>query len=557
MQGNENNACPTLEMKAEREKKSPEIDSPEDEGFFGRLRRRFREAWAPTWKLLTTDVWDVEAAALPYIKRKLVRTTRIFTMVGKGFKQDECGLHASSLTYMTLLSFVPVLALAVSVVKGMSDTEVLRQNSKNFIRSLVADVQLKSEDIVPDDVTNGVPATAVEDMTADNGDAPATANHTTVVNALEDGADPAIEEEDEDAQPGGLTIERIEEMIDSGFDKVEELNFGALGGIGLIFLFWSVIAVLGNIEEAFNKVWGVTKGRTLARKFTDYLSVLIVVPVLIMAASSLPVLKVIQENLNRFDDVLKISQTAGWPVFESLWVLFTTTIAFAFILIFTPNTKVKVKSGIIGGFVCAIGFGLWLKICVALQVGVAKYSTLFGSFAIVPIVLSWVFVSWEILLFSTEVSYAFQNVDIYSKDMGWRNANQKGRFMLAVAIMREAARSIAQGDGLIRLGDFGRRHGLSPRLVRNVVSDLQAGGVLVETAGDSDVVAVRVDIDSYTVGDVVRTLLELGVSPVSLGVTHLSTSSVAGEEIERAIAGGMATKIKDLPDNEARVEADG
>ncbi len=237
MQGNENNACPTLEMKAEREKKSPEIDSPEDEGFFGRLRRRFREAWAPTWKLLTTDVWDVEAAALPYIKRKLVRTTRIFTMVGKGFKQDECGLRASSLTYMTLLSFVPVLALAVSVVKGMSDTEVLRQNSKNFIRSLVADVQLKSEDIVPDDVTNGVPVTAVEDMTADNGDAPATANHTTVVNALEDGAAPAIEEEDEDAPPGGLTIERIEEMIDSGFDKVEELNFGALGGIGLIFLF--------------------------------------------------------------------------------------------------------------------------------------------------------------------------------------------------------------------------------------------------------------------------------------------------------------------------------
>ena len=83
-------------MKAEREKKSPEIDSPEDEGFFGRLKRRFRGAWAPTWKLLTTDVWDVEAAALPYIKRKLVRTTRIFTMVGKGFKQDECEIGRAS-----------------------------------------------------------------------------------------------------------------------------------------------------------------------------------------------------------------------------------------------------------------------------------------------------------------------------------------------------------------------------------------------------------------------------------------------------------------------------
>lgn len=522
-----------------------------------RLKRRLREAGAPTWKLLTTDVWDVEASALPYIKRKLVRATRIFTIVGRGFKEDECGLHASALTYMTLLSFVPVLALAVSVVKGMSDTEILRTNSKNFIRSLlISDAKLSSEDSAADGVTNELNVVSVEDATADNGDSPLATNTPALATASENAGGPAAEGEEDDEINEGLTIERLEKMIDSGFDKVEELNFGALGGVGLMFLFWSVIAVVGNIEGAFNKVWGVTKGRTLARKFTDYLSVLIVVPVLVMAASSLPILKVIQDNLYKFDNILKISEFTGWPFFEGLWVLFTTTIAFAFILIFTPNTKVKVKPGIVGGFVCAVGFGLWLKICVALQVGVAKYSTLFGSFAIVPIILSWVFVSWEILLFSAEVSYAFQNVDVYSKDMGWRSANQKGRFMLAVAIMREAVRSIAQGDGLIRLGDFGRRHKLSPRLVRNVVDDLREGGILVETADDPDVYAVRVDIETLTVGDVLRTLLERGVSPTPLGVTSLPTSASVSEEISKAIEDGMFIRIKDLPDNETRVESD-
>ena len=544
-------------MNAEGKKKTPEIDTPGGEGFFVRLKRRLREAGAPTWKLLTTDVWDVEASALPYIKRKLVRATRIFTIVGRGFKEDECGLHASALTYMTLLSFVPVLALAVSVVKGMSDTEILRTNSKNFIRSLlISDAKLSSEDSVTDGVTNELNVVSVEDATADNGDSPLATNTPALATASENAGGPAAEGEEDDEINEGLTIERLEKMIDSGFDKVEELNFGALGGVGLMFLFWSVIAVLGNIEGAFNKVWGVTKGRTLARKFTDYLSVLIVVPVLVMAASSLPILKVIQDNLYKFDNILKISEFTGWPFFEGLWVLFTTTIAFAFILIFTPNTKVKVKPGIVGGFVCAVGFGLWLKICVALQVGVAKYSTLFGSFAIVPIILSWVFVSWEILLFSAEVSYAFQNVDVYSKDMGWRSANQKGRFMLAVAIMREAVRSIAQGDGLIRLGDFGRRHKLSPRLVRNVVDDLREGGILVETADDPDVYAVRVDIETLTVGDVLRTLLERGVSPTPLGVTSLPTSASVSEEISKAIEDGMFIRIKDLPDNETRVESD-
>ena len=544
-------------MNAERKKKTPGIDNPGGEGFFVRLKRRLREAGAPIWKLLTTDVWDVEASALPYIKRKLVRATRIFTIVGRGFKEDECGLHASALTYMTLLSFVPVLALAVSVVKGMSDTEILRTNSKNFIRSLlISDAKLSSEDSAADGVTNELNVVSVEDATADNGDSPLATNTPALATASENAGGPAAEGEEDDEINEGLTIERLEKMIDSGFDKVEELNFGALGGVGLMFLFWSVIAVVGNIEGAFNKVWGVTKGRTLARKFTDYLSVLIVVPVLVMAASSLPILKVIQDNLYKFDNILKISEFTGWPFFEGLWVLFTTTIAFAFILIFTPNTKVKVKPGIVGGFVCAVGFGLWLKICVALQVGVAKYSTLFGSFAIVPIILSWVFVSWEILLFSAEVSYAFQNVDVYSKDMGWRSANQKGRFMLAVAIMREAVRSIAQGDGLIRLGDFGRRHKLSPRLVRNVVDDLREGGILVETADDPDVYAVRVDIETLTVGDVLRTLLERGVSPTPLGVTSLPTSASVSEEISKAIEDGMFIRIKDLPDNETRVESD-
>jgi membrane protein len=541
-----------------KERKKPEQDKEKSINPFLKLKADVFEFFTSTWKLLSTQVWDVEASALPYIKRKLVRTTRIFAMVGRGFKEDECGLHASSLTYMTLLSFVPVLALAVSVAKSVSDTEVFRNNAKDFVRSLVIDVRLPGEDIFSNTDNTGIADENGLIIAAENEDVE---SMEAVVETLrldtDDSAIPTEENEGslsiEEDNHAELTIERVERLIDTGFDRVEQLNFGALGGIGLIFLFWTVIVVLGNVEAAFNKVWGVTKGRTLARKFTDYLSVLIVFPVLAAASSSIPVLGVIEDHLSRFDNVMKISETAGWPVFQGLWILITMTIAFAFILIFTPNTKVKAKPGIIGGFVCAVGFAVWLKICVALQIGVVKYSTLFGSFAIVPIILSWVFVSWEILLFSAEVSYAFQNVDVYGKDMGWREANQKGRIMLAVAILREAVRSLDDGDGLIRLGDLGKRHGLSPRLIRNVVFDLQKCGIIVETANDSEVYAVRVDMEIYTIGDLLKALINMGVSPDPLGVMNMKTSSVIASELERTLEKGLATKIRNLPDNEKPV----
>ena len=367
-----------------------------------RLKRRLREAGAPTWKLLTTDVWDVEASALPYIKRKLVRATRIFTIVGRGFKEDECGLHASALTYMTLLSFVPVLALAVSVVKGMSDTEILRTNSKNFIRSLlISDAKLSSEDSAADGVTNELNVVSVEDATADNGDSPLATNTPALATASENAGGPAAEGEEDDEINEGLTIERLEKMIDSGFDKVEELNFGALGGVGLMFLFWSVIAVVGNIEGAFNKVWGVTKGRTLARKFTDYLSVLIVVPVLVMAASSLPILKVIQDNLYKFDNILKISEFTGWPFFGVSGCSLPQLLRSRSLLIFTPNTKSsRLKPGICRGFcVCC-----WVRVVVEdmrrtagrggeIQHSFREASRSSRSFC------RGVFVSWEIFAF--------------------------------------------------------------------------------------------------------------------------------------------------------------
>ncbi len=495
-------------------------------------------------KLLRTDIWDIELTSLPAIKRRVVRMGRIFFLIIRGFKEDECGLHASSLTFMTLLSFVPILALAVSVVRAVSYDDSLREKTKSFVRSLVVEMPQADKRNVANALS--VVVVSLDDETQK-------AERTEGREALAEGASiaepPSADPVEAVNSSGILTLTKIESLIDIGFDRVEKLNFGALGGIGLLFLIWAVISVLGDVEAAFNRVWGVVENRTLARKFTDYLSVLIICPLLVAAASSLPVMGFIEAKMSAADDAFFISAMAGVPVIRVVWVLFLLTLAFTFMLRFTPNTQVKLKPGFIGGFVAALGFAAWLKICLILQIGVAKYSTFFGGFATVPIILSWVYVSWQILLFGGEVSYAVQNVDSYRMELGWREANQKGKILLAVALMREAAHNIAQGDGLLDLQAFTKKFKISARLVREVAHDLVKSGVIVETAADSNSYAVRRNLDSMDIGFLVNLILEVGVTPQLLGVGALKTSKLVAKDLETAFKTCLTTKIVDLPEN--------
>ena len=492
---------------------------------------KVRDSFARLANFVARDVWDLELTGLPLIKRTLVKAARIVLLVTKGFKNDECALHASSLTFMTLLSFIPTLALAISLVRAVSYDDSLRDKTKDFVRSIIVE-QTKPEAAAG---TNDLGSVS----TATNA-----ASAFAVAILPSPGSTVAVA-----STQGVITLEKLDELIDTGFDTVEGLDFGALGGIGLIFLIWTVIAVLSDVESAFNRVWGVVEQRPLARKFTDYLSVLIICPLLGVAASSLPVVGVLEAKMSAADNSFFLSSMAGVPVIRVAWVLFLLTLAFAFLLKFAPNTKVKAFPSIAGGFVAAIGFAVWLKICLALQIGVAKYSTFFGSFAMVPILLSWVYVSWEILLFGAEVASAVQNVETYKVELGWKDANFRARIYLAAALLREAVSGLATGDGLLDLTDFNRRHRIAARLLRSVAYELSVAGVLVETAKDSNCFAVRKDLSRMTLGDLLDLLVDIGVRPEGLGLARLATSKAVRDEFTKAFGEGLSIRIADFPPN--------
>ena len=501
----------------------------------GSFARKASAAARGAVSFFSQDVWDVEVTALRGARRALVRTVRVLFLAAFGFRRDECVLRASSLTFMTLLSVVPVLALSLSVSKGVMDGEELRARAHDAIHTAFANyfpeaaqgAEKAAEEAgsqisaVVEDVAEGDAVSAVADAVSGAGAAP------------------------EKAAPGGLDEAFFQDLATKAFDIVDGLNFRALGGIGLLLLVWTVVSLVGNVEKAFNRIWGVTENRPLMRKFTDYLSVIVILPALAIAASSVPLVAQLQNGVDALDGGF-VPHLAGVPVFKTIWVLLLLTVSFSFLLRFTPNTRVRLWPGLLGGFVAAVGFSVWLKTCLSLQIGVAKYSSFFGSFAAVPILLFWGYVSWVVILVACEVSFAAQNADTYQMERGWERPSPRARLMLAAALLRSLAASVKDGDGILDVVDFNRRHRVPVRFVRDVASGLVAAGILAPVAGRDESFVSRVDLQRWTVADLASALVRAGeTSSGALGLDGIPSARALSEWMDGL--GKDSPLLVDLP----------
>lgn len=474
------------------------------------------------WTFLVHDIWDIELSGLRGIHRNMIKFLRAVSLMWHGFRDDECQLHASSLTYSSLMAIVPVLALSLALARVFGGAELAQDQLQEWIRSQFGGSAI----LVPANTTR--PAL----QTASNTVASATTTTWSATNGVagQDGTNvfagerEALESGDESGADTEETVLdlglKLEQLVDTAFESIAQINFTKLGGIGLVLLIWMVISVLGRVESSFNRVWGVSEGRHLWRKFTDYLSVLLILPFLVIAASSIPAAEMVT-RLAIGDSKETVQTLLETPLLKQFAVLMLTSLVFMFIIRFMPNTFVNVLPGLTGGVVTAVLFTLWLKLCAMFQVGVARSSALYGSFAIVPILLAWVYVSWEIVLFGAEVAFAFQNCDTYRMEQGARDASVHARVMLAVALVAEIVRTMRHSSSLFCSREFAREKRVSVRLLNDVMAELVRAGIVAEVAGHPACYVLQRDSATLTAGDVVNAMLTAGVSPAKLGLNHL------------------------------------
>ena len=460
-----------------------------------KTRDTLRRAWRFTRRahhFLRNDIWLLQSKHVPR-HWWAVRAYRFCGSILFAFRTHRFALHASALTYYTLMSIVPVLALALTLARAFGGDDMARDR-------VLANLDVWLNKFQPD------PAAAVE--------------------AVEPAA----------AAAGGIA-EQIRGIAVDLFDQIGQFSFKTLGGIGAVALILMVITLLGRIEESFNMIWGVKQTRGIWRKFSDYLSVVILFPFFLLAAATVPILELATrttENVAILGPWMQVLVNAAWM--KHLLIVAAITLGFTFVQAFMPNTRVKVGAGLLGGFVTGVFFMGWLVICARLQIGIAKYSPLYGGFAMLPILLLWIYTSWLIVLLGAELAFAVQNGDTCHFDFQ-RGVSPRARFVLCAALCREAGVRVRDASAPFLPVEFAQRHGISVRFTMHVVGDLARNNWLAKVGDNGEAYLPCRDFATLRVADLAAWLFNEGYSPGALGLDDLDATLLdAGARIHDALA---------------------
>jgi membrane protein len=234
------------------------------------------------------------------------------------------------------------------------------------------------------------------------------------------------------------------EVSDAIADRVRGVKLGSLGTLGGSVLLATTVLALRHLETTLNEIWGVRAHRTWARRFADYLTILVVAPILTVTAISLAT-TIQAEPL--FERMLKYPlfgtlHDAGLEYLPNILIW----ISFSFTYWFFPNTKVRSTSAVIGGLVAMILFSVARFLYVDLSVGSARYSVLFGGMVAVPLILVWVYTCWAVILLGAEVAFAHQNLSHYRRELRSTAPAAAEREAVGLAIAVEVARAFQQGE---------------------------------------------------------------------------------------------------------------
>lgn len=262
---------------------------------------------------------------------------------------------------------------------------------------------------------------------------------------------------------------------------------GVIAGFGILLLIWSVVRMLSSTELAMNRIWGVKKGRGIVKKFTDYLSILFIAPILIVLISSMNVF--MMSNLQSYaldEGLLSYASVALKGVltvipYVLVWFLFV------FLYMFMPTTPVKFKYALVSGIVAGTIFQVVQWFYIRFQVGVSSYNAIYGGLAALPLLLVWLQLSWSVVLWGTELCYIMRNRHFLYRDVLYAGNRWVDNVDVSVRVLRYISEEYAGGQGGAALSAICKKLRISSSKVRVVLQELVEQKILVEVKDEDDV----------------------------------------------------------------------
>ena len=241
-------------------------------------------------------------------------------------------------------------------------------------------------------------------------------------------------------EPLGAQGEEIAEQI---VEFVDNIKVGVLGSIGLLFLVYTVVALVQKIERSFNAVWRAPHMRSLAQRFSSYLSVITVGPLLMVAGIGVSATifgsAIVQEmrEIEPFGILIALVSRA--------MPFILTALAFTFVYVLVPNTRVNLRSAFVGGAVAGVAWQGASLIFASFAVNATRYEAIYSSFAIGILLLIWLYINWLILLTGATISYYHQHEKAISARREVRSSPQVEE-QVALTLMHMVARAFDRGE---------------------------------------------------------------------------------------------------------------
>lgn len=434
-------------------------------------------------------IWDADLGALPAWQARLVRIVRVTIAVARDFFRGQLSLRATSLVFTTLLSLVPLLAVAFSVLKGFGVHNELQPVLLNFLEPL-----------------------------------------------------------------GEKSVEITGKII--GF--VENVRAGVIGSVGLGVLFYTVISLMAKIERAFNYTWQVNQHRSMSERFSGYLIVIVVGPVLVFSALGIMATVVGSQTVAQ----LAAIQPFGWliGVLGKLLPYIMIVAAFTFIYVCMPNTKVRVGSAVVGALVAGIMWQSTGWLFAAFVANSPNYTAIYSAFATLIVFMIWLYLSWLILLVGASIAFYHQHPEHVGSARERLTLSARTRESLALLIMCLIGRNYYEGGAAWSLHDLARELRVPIDGAEEVLNGLEAHDLLKKTADTPATYLPSRPLDEMKLKTVIdaarrtgessqinpdRLSRQRGVDRVLRQLDEAATAALEGETV-RALARAAADEDEDI-----------
>jgi membrane protein len=368
-------------------------------------------------KFFKDGLWEIEANKLPFYKHYALNLLKIIILAFRGFEKDECAVRSSALTYFSILSLVPVIAVAFAIAKGFGLEGILE---KEITTSLASQKEVMA-----------------------------------------------------------YVLKFSKTMLDS-------TQGGLLAVIGIVFLLYTVLKLFNHIENAVNTIYKIEKSRSFIRKFTDYLSIVIIAPILIVLSSTSNVY--FQTFFQGF-----LKDSGLYSLISPLIVFFFKLFPYIIIwLLFTlmymimPNKKMKFQHSLIAGLIAGTAYQLIQFYYIDAQIGFSRYNAIYGSFAALPLFLIWVQLSWLVFLFGAEISSALENIRLFGYMKDYRLLSRSKKRLLSVLVLKKIIIKFAHGESAPAIQDLSNEIKLPVLYIIHITDELAKARLITRVLGKND-----------------------------------------------------------------------